>query len=366
MNSSRNKDWLEAQRLYMEVLNSFCTTAVPEQTTGTQLPKWEKALEHWWQTALPGIPAESQAIFSNLLQQSLSWHVITEQFNKLIQTIADSDEKTSNWQTLLAEHIDIMKSQLQAGLKSTGDVNWQGGMQSPLESWQTMISKLSSATDSTTPGFQFDNLQSSLERYYSLPGLGQNRQVHEQVREGLRLWQAYQDDYQAYQQLLVKVELSSLDNLHEKFLALASQQQAITSLSNIYDLWVDSHEEAYAEYVRTEEYSQRYGKVVNSMLAFRKHGKQFVSEMVKALNLPTQAHLDTLQQQQVELRQQLQDLKKLQETDRKKVKVLEERIRQLKTAKSPQSGCSGSGQKQAAKRKVIRKTVKNNIGKSNK
>jgi poly[(R)-3-hydroxyalkanoate] polymerase subunit PhaE len=362
MNSPWNKDWLAAQRQYMEALASFGSTAAQKQSVGAQIPEWQKTLDNWWQNSLSALPEDSQPIFSNLLQHSKSWYAITDQFNELLKTISAGDEKVVDWQGVLAEHIDKMKSQLQDGFVGNDIGLWQNAMQSPLDSWQAMVNGMPSTSGASTAGIQPGNPQAIFENYFSLPGIGQNREAHEQIREGLRLWQTCQNNYQAYRETLDKLGLISLDKLQEKILSLADKENSISSLRDIYDLWVDSHEEAYADYVLTEEYSKLYGQLVNSMLAFRGHSNQFVSDSLKDLNLPTTDQLDVLQKQQHELRQELRDLNQQQEQDKKRIKALEDKIKKLDATSAPVASFSRPQKKKTRKKKVIRKTASTKSG----
>lgn len=343
MNSPWNKDWLEAQRQYVDVLASLAKTAAQKKNEGAQIPDWQKTLDNWWQTSLHVIPEDSQVVFSDLLQHSHSWYGITEQFNELLGSISANDDAISDWQTVLADQVDKMKSRLEDDFAGTHSYIWQGGMQSPLQGWQNMINAMSTGMGAGSPGFYFTDLQASIEKYFACSGLGHNQQNQDQIREGLRLWQVYLNNYQAYRQTLGNIALSALDRLHEKILTLADKKKSISCVRDLYDLWVDSHEEAYFTHVQTEEYSKLYGRVINSLLAFRAHSQKFLSDISKELNLPTTDNLNALSQE-------VRDIKKQQEQDKKRIKLLEEKIKQLNGDSSTPAGSSSSKKKKARKK----------------
>jgi class III poly(R)-hydroxyalkanoic acid synthase PhaE subunit len=239
-----------------------------------------------------------------------------------------------------------MKAQLQDGFANMDSGNWQFSSASPVDNWQKLFNTMFSSENMKSN--QFSNLQVDFEKFSSLVGLGENKQAHEQMQEGLRLWKEYQDNYQAYRETFNNIGLKSLDKLQEKIMALAKQEKSISSLRDLYDLWVDSHEEAYSDFVLTEDYSQLYGRLINSMLAFRSHSQQFTSESLKSLNLSTVDKQDTLQQE-------LLDVKQQQRQDKKRIKLLEEKINRLDAMSSRETNSSTVQKKKINKKKTRKK-----------
>jgi hypothetical protein len=89
----------------------------------------------------------------------------------------------------------------------------------------------------------------------------------------------------------------------------AQAGQEITSLREVYDLWVDAGEAAYSEFVLTEEYAAIYGRLVNALMALKHHSQNLVDEAVGAANLPTRRDILTLQCRQQEARRQIAALR---------------------------------------------------------
>ena len=346
MNSPWDKDWLEAQKKYMEALTSFGSLMSSNKTTGVPDSEWQKALDYWWQTSSSDMPEDAQAIFSNLLQHSKNWYSITEQFDDLLRAISSKDNTSSDWTSTLETHIKKMKKQLESGIAGADKGFWQNASHPPVDSWQKIFNSIFSNQDASSA--QFAGLQANIEKFSSLSGLGPNKQIQEQIQQGLHLWQDYQKNYQAYRETFDNIASGSLDKLQEKIIASAKQKNAISSLRDLYDLWVDSHEEAYSDLVLTEDYSQLYGQLINSMLAFKAHNQQFLSESSKALNMPTADTQDALQQELVDIKQQ-------QKQDKERIKVLEEKIKQLDKKSSSKINLSSAKKKKAGKKKVHKK-----------
>jgi len=345
MNSSWNKDWLEVQKQYMDALASLGKSATQQQSTNKQTSEWQKALEQLWQNKLVNMPGDPQAIFSDLLQHSNSWQSLSEQFNGLLNAVSAGNENNVDWQAALNEQIQKMKTRMPT---NTGGNIWQAGMQTPMDSWQKLSSSLFSAVDATKVNFPFADVEGGFEKLFSLPGLQTNRVVQEQMQEGVKLWQTYQSNYQIYREALNNIDLNSLDKLQEKIITFANQGKSISSLRDLYDLWVDSQEEAYSQYVLTEEYSKLYGRLINSLLRFKAHGQQFFSETSKAINLSTTDQQETLLQE-------LRNIKRQQEEDKKRIKSLEEKIIKLDKESVTKANLSAVKKKKTRKKKVSSK-----------
>jgi hypothetical protein len=106
-------------------------------------------------------------------------------------------------------------------------------------------------------------------------------------------------------------------------------------MREIYDIWVDCNEDAYSDYVFTEEFSDLYGKLTNALMAVKLNGQNMVDEFLKTMNIPTRHSMNTTNRRQQQLRrEQKQAIKKLDD--------LEDQI------KAMQAGIAPTRQKSAA------------------
>jgi class III poly(R)-hydroxyalkanoic acid synthase PhaE subunit len=335
MSSSWNKDWLEAQKKYMEVLSSLGIGMPNSTDSGKHATEWQKALDYWWQTSSSSMPEESQSIFSNLLQHSKSWYGFSKQFEDLLNSMSSTDD--SNWESVLQDHINKMKAEL-ADEKTRTD--------NPVESWQNIFETIFSSTDSGIG--QFEELQKNLKKFNSLAGFELNENLEKETHEGLQLWAQYKSNLEEYQKTLKGISVKSLDRLQEKIIACSVENKSIESLRALYNLWVDSHEEVYSESVLTEDYSCLYGNMVNSMMAFRAHSQKILST---ATSFASSQKTD----KQVDLKKELLELKKQQEQDKKHIKLLEDKISKLSTSSAVDVKTAGNSKKTTKKKRAAKK-----------
>lgn len=82
----------------------------------------------------------------------------------------------------------------------------------------------------------------------------------------------------------------------------------ISSVRELYDLWISIAEQAYAEQVMTPEYSQAFGHYINASARYRKARQGLSDDICEAMNLPSRRELDSIIERQHALQADLRDL----------------------------------------------------------
>jgi ribosomal protein L29 len=123
-----------------------------------------------------------------------------------------------------------------------------------------------------------------------------------QFQTGAQLWQNHQQAQQAALQMVQKIGTRAISLLNQRIEELSNQQPLPPQA--LYTAWVESGEEAYAEFVSTEDYSKITGELINSWLAWQHNGRIALDEMLANLHLPTYAQTQKLQTKLAELRSQ--------------------------------------------------------------
>jgi hypothetical protein len=124
--------------------------------------------------------------------------------------------------------------------------------------------------------------------------------------------------------------------------------------------------------------------MVNSLMAFKQHGRNIVDEALAAMNMPTRKGVDTIKKKQQELRRDLLKIKVIKERDARRMQRMESRIAAMsgeiemlksgsvsaETGRESTSSGRVPGEKRAAKKKAAKKkaakkkaTVKKNVKK---
>jgi len=313
------------------------------------------------------MPADSTGFVTKMLDQGKVYYILCEQFSKLLKKINEYSKTSEDWQAALNDQFEEMKK-----IFIQGDT--KGGVPGILGAWHmlpldTLQRSFSSAT--VLPGdfledLKPESLEKVTDKFLSIPGVGYTRESQEQLQEGIRLWSNYQKVNMEYNHAMNAVSLKALDNMRIKIIGMAEHGKEINSLREIYDLLVDCGEEAYAEFTRTEMFSDLYGRLTNALMAVKNHGRHIIDEIQSGLNMPTRRGMNTLQKRQQDMRRENKDTSRkienlLDEVDTlKKLIAGNGSIKNRKSAVSaPKSKKNTIDKKKANKKAIRRKTAKN-------
>jgi class III poly(R)-hydroxyalkanoic acid synthase PhaE subunit len=154
-----------------------------------------------------------------------------------------------------------------------------------------------------------DDMHRNLERFLSVPGLGYTREWQEQGQDLARLGLDYQRALQEYAALFRRLNLDAFDRLQKKLQQLADTGKPVKTLRGLYDTWVDASEAAYLDLAATDEYAETYGRLVNALMALKRHGRVMVDEAAGAMGMPTRQGFNTLQRRHQELRREVASMR---------------------------------------------------------
>ena len=321
-------------------------------------------MDLWWKNLAPSVPDSSQDIFQKIMDQGKTFYFLSEQFNQLLQGITSINKTSDEWQKYLNEQFDSLKNIYTA---SDNDLNktMQGMFSAwqllPMDTWQRTLSSSSLMPGDFMQELKMNSFQEVTDKFLSVPGIGYTRESQEQLQEGIRLWNIYQQTANEYLHALSKVGLDALESMRQKILEMAASDKVIHSLRDIYDLWVDANEKAYADFVNTDEYSELYGRMTNALMAVKKHNRNFIDEMLASLNMPTRRGMNTMLKRQQEIRRE-------NISARKKIKQLEKDQQKLFDLLAEKQNVETTGKKTGEKtgKKTGKPAPKSNIKKAGK
>jgi class III poly(R)-hydroxyalkanoic acid synthase PhaE subunit len=315
-----NDNWIESQRAYWEAWMHLSkqTMDTASTTTGSPAP-WGEALEQWWKAIFPAVPEQSHDFLGRIVQQGKNFLSISEEFTRFSNTLAETKKAGGQWQDLWQGEMEKFKSIFAQSNPTDIAANmWNifPFLELPVDTWTRTFASTSLLPGDFLGAFKSlsmeqsqNKFQGEMEKFLSVPGVGYTREWQEQSQHGARLLLDYQRALQAYQQIHSQFCLDGIDRFSKKVNELVERGEEITSLRQLYDLWVDCGEEAYNDFVFTEEYSACYGGLVNALMALKHHIQNVADEASGALNLPTRKGMTTVQHRQQELRRELATLR---------------------------------------------------------
>ena len=141
-----------------------------------------------------------------------------------------------------------------------------------------------------------------------LPPLGLTREWETAWRE---LCRAYSEQIDAGNALTRQIGFIYHEALKRFAKAIGSndiEDGEITSLRELYDLWVSIAEQAYAEKVMTTAYSQTFGNFINASARYRKARQALTDDVQEMMNLPNRRELNSVIERQHAMQAELRAL----------------------------------------------------------
>lgn len=282
------------------------------QADGANNP-WSAALDQWWKAVQPGTTAPVQDFYAKLVDQGKTFFQVTDGLTKAFQQAATMGESAARWQEALSNTLDGMREMFGGhkpdlhGAARQAIAFWE----LPLNTWQRAVSSSSllpgdflQSASALGISHVRDELHGRVDQLLSTPAIGYVREHQEQVQILAKLQLDYQQALQDYAATYGEIGVKSVEALQEQVRQRATEGKPIESLREVYDLWVDSCEQAYGDYVVTDRYVEVYGRLVNSLMALKRHGSMMVDEVLSAMNMPTRGEVDTLHRRLQETRRE--------------------------------------------------------------
>lgn len=137
-----------------------------------------------------------------------------------------------------------------------------------------------------------------------MPAFGLHREQQEKQQALMAAMFESAEQQRRYQALLLRANAEGLERLQDKLAEHSEPGRQIESLKALYDLWIDSAEEAYAEIALSDEFRHVYGAMVNAQMLERQLMQQQLEELCRQLGLPTRSEMDSLGKRLQELRRE--------------------------------------------------------------
>ncbi|MGQ0592055.1 MAG: class III poly(R)-hydroxyalkanoic acid synthase subunit PhaE [Gammaproteobacteria bacterium] len=305
-------DWMASQRAFWGTWSRLYQQAA-EPGSGVSVP-WTAALEVWQKSVSQPTSEPGQVFLQGLLRQGKVFLRVAEDFTRLA-----GSAKGTEWQEVFQGKVNDWKAMLTAGSPADMTQAMRGLMpffELPLETWTRTVSGFSVLPGDFLQALKPEGLRQATDevhdqigRFLSVPSVGYTREWQDQNQRGTKLVLDYQRASHEYLNAHARLGVETIERFSKRVMERAETGQEITSLREVYDLWVDAGEAAYSECVLTKEYAAIYGRLVNALMALKHHSQNLVDEAVGAANLPTRRGMTTLQCRQQEVRRQIAALR---------------------------------------------------------
>ncbi len=295
-------DWSEMQKKYMDALMAFKS---PESTIDSV---WINAMDDWWKSAKIDMPYESSNIFEKMLGQCRNYYFMSEQFSNLL----DGMNRSKNNKEQMTDFINKSFKEIESAFSSGQNTFNLNGF---LDNFEQPIDLIKSAFSNSSfdPSEILDGLNPGSgklrDQMLSIPGLGYSREAQDKSRYAIKLWANYQENFQEYQSVMLRLNQEALELMRKRIISMSKDGESIDSMRQIYDLWIESNEKVYGDYVYTKEYAELNGRLVNSMMAFKKQSHEITEDMLSEMHMPTTKSIEELERRHYELRKLVNEMR---------------------------------------------------------
>ena len=132
-------------------------------------------------------------------------------------------------------------------------------------------------------------------------------EAREQFQEVMQLWGKFYDECRGCHDLYEKLGLSALDKMENKILELGRKRKKISSLRDIYNLWIDCNEEAYHGCMADKNYLDLYGQLLNTLIDMKGRNDEVMGTLLSLYNVPSKQNMDAVQKSQQDIIQELDE-----------------------------------------------------------
>jgi len=189
-----------------------------------------------------------------------------------------------------------------------------------LSAWQSAgVDVFDAATgDREAGGRMFSSFLDAYEgtfgRFLTAPQVGSTRETSERVMRSFHAWVEMTRASVEFQTEITKTGFQSMESLMRELVRMGEEGGQVTSLHQVFELWVETAEKAYYELFSTESFAVMQGRFVDTMMQYRRRQGELLDEMMDSLGLPGRQEVDQVHRHVHDLRIELRYLKR--ETER--------------------------------------------------
>ena len=243
--------------------------AAPAQPAG----QWQQAVD-WWSQLMPGGPSQANDAVARFNQQASQWF---GQMQQVAAQFAGQDSSAADvsqaWRRAMGANADNPFPDMFKAMRGQGA--------SGLDEWLEQVKPY------------LEGFQQQGQRWQQLPAFGQYRE-HQERWQALQLAQQdYQQRTEAFNALMAKCAQRAFEVFEDKLTAHEEPGRQLTSARALFDLWIDSAEQAYAGIALSAEFREVYGALTNAQMRLRAAIQLEVEHLTGMFGMPTRTEIDS-------------------------------------------------------------------------
>jgi len=280
--------WLEAwMSTQQDLWQKFLAGQAPAATQPTPGPA------QFMQFFGASLPESSQDISRKMLEFGEGYLGVAREFWKVLETSAPAGGAPDA--DLLQRELEKLRTSFTQGFAKLYGAGPLGA--DMLSAWQRMAGAAAATPGAAAPG-----------SWPGLPALGLTRERQEGIeRLGRAAWQ-YQQALGRFGELLARVSGDAVERLTRRISKRATSDAPIGSFRAMYDLWVESGEEAFAAAAHGAEFAKAQADLNDALMELKAEQQKQVEDWARSLDLPTRSEINSLLKRVNTLKRRVREL----------------------------------------------------------
>ena len=306
-------DWMKSQQEYLDTWTEMSEKMA--ETFHTQKPRnpWVEALGHW--DSLVPETGESQPYAERMLDQGKAFFQMGGEISRFLNMLNDVNKSTDEWQTTLQAQMEEVKKAFESGQD-----NFSAFRDQTLNAWKTASENSDLDQNKGNEGVT-NPFYEQIKKLLAIPGPGQDRERQEQQKKYIRLWSDYQQTSHEFGTAYQRIGTETVERTMQHIIAMSEREESLDSMREVYDLWIDCAEEAFADFAHSTEYREVYGNMINALMALKQETRTIIDDAAISLGLPSSKGFDKILKRMQEVQREIRASKR---SENKSVEISEQ------------------------------------------
>jgi len=154
--------------------------------------------------------------------------------------------------------------------------------------------------------------------WLNAPAVGFTREHQERLQALIAAQLEVQQATRAYQELVMKALQAAFQRFEQRLAQIKAEGREIKTPRELFDVWVDAAEDAYAEVALSPQYRTAYGNLINAQMRLRAGLQGQLEQLCTQLGMPTRSELDGAHRKIAGLER---ELRRMQARDRREARA---------------------------------------------
>jgi len=155
-----------------------------------------------------------------------------------------------------------------------------------------------------------DAFDGTFGRYASAPSVGYSREMNERVWRGFEAWVAVRRAATDFQNEMTNTGFHTYEKMLRELVEKGEREEKVTTLRELFDLWIDMGEAAYGELFATDGFAELQARLVNAAMQYQMRSRELEEELLKAMGQPTRTEVDQVHRHLYDLRVEVRYMKR--------------------------------------------------------